>query len=85
MLNDHNQYVKRLNTPKMMQNSKFLEDFRQSKFRETVSILNELRNLDSSGVSSLSNYQFSGNDDQYEQIARIRKEYKGGSKVKFKG
>ena len=76
-LRAHDDHAKRQGTAKMIQSRGFLEDFRQSKFRETVSILNELKNLNPNTVNSLSYYQFREQDEQYDVISNIKKDYRG--------
>jgi hypothetical protein len=52
----------------MIAGSTFLEEFRQSKFRETVNLLKELDAMDNRGISSISKYNLRISDENYRWV-----------------
>lgn len=73
----HGESVSRQQTPKMLEGSRMMENFRQNKFKDTMEFVIELKDMDANGIEKFSKYFFQNDDEAYKVLSNTQKEYRG--------
>ena len=73
----HGDIVSRQQTPRILEGSRIMENFKQTKFKDTMDFVIELKDMDPHGIETFSKYFFQNDDEAYKVLSNTEKEYRG--------